>query len=520
VKVARHGWAALAALFLLLGAVRAQAAPERYAIVIGDNRGDPAEVELRFAEADARRIAAVLRDAGRFFPENVATLTGVTADDVRRAVIALNARLRQAPTRDAGMLLLVFYSGHADADSLHLRGSRLSVTELRNLVTGSSADARVMIVDSCRSGALTRVKGGHPGPDFDVRVDDTGLPKGLAILTSSAAGEDAQESDQLQASVFTHHLVSALLGAADRDGDGRVTVDEAFAYASERTLASTVTSWPGPQHPTYRFELGGRDDLTLTWPVASRDRGLLRFVAAGAYVVQRDGPDGPVVAELSIDRTGGVLAVEPGQYYVWERRRDFLRQDLFTVATGATTAVDSSHMHRVEYARVVRKGAVDRTRAFSVLALGGVRGALEGLGTAWRGGVGARLDLPSLSLELQLGFAASQRDNDWLRITSRETAASLAALHVFDLGRLSLGAGLDVGLAWFAQRFDSPNTMGRDSVAGFLGPVAQLEVPLVQRWYARIDGAFVTYLINAGDATAGVSALSTYRASAGVGAYF
>lgn len=510
----------LAFFLVTLSALVAQAAPDRYAIVVGDNQGDRDEVELRYAEQDARRIGAVLRDAGRFFPENVATLTAVTADDVRRALIALNARLRQAPARGGGTLLLVFYSGHADAEALHLRGSRLSVTELRDLVAGSSADARVLVVDSCRSGALTRVKGGHAGPGFDVRLDDAGLPKGLAILTSSAAGEDAQESDQLQASVFTHHLASALMGAADRDGDGRVTVDEAFAYASERTLASTITSWPGPQHPTYRFELGGRDDLTLTWPAASPDRGVLRFAAAGTYVVQRDGPDGPIVAELSADRPGGVLAVEPGRYFVWERNRDFLRQESFVVATGAATAVDSARMRRVEYARVVRKGAVERTRALSVMATGGVRGPLEGLGTAWRGGVGARLDLASVSLELQLGFASSRRDNDWLRITSRETAASLAALHVFDLGRLSLGAGLDVGVAWFAQRFDVPGTAARDSVAGFLGPVAQLEVPLARRWYARADGAFVTYLMNVGQGAGGVSALSTFRASAGVGAYF
>ncbi|MEP6654215.1 MAG: caspase family protein [Myxococcales bacterium] len=512
--------AALTAMVLVsLWAARARAAPDRYAIIVGDNQGDRDEVELRYAEDDARRIGTVLREVGRFFPENVATLTAVTADDVRRALIALNARLRQAPSPSAGTLLMVFYSGHGDAESLHLRRTRLSVTELRDLVAGSSADARVLVVDSCRSGALTRVKGGRPGPSFDVRVDDAGAPKGLAILTSSAAGEDAQESDQLQSSVFTHHLVSALMGAGDRDGDGHVNVDEAFGYASDRTLASTIGTWPGPQHPTYRFELGGRDDLTLTWPISTADRGVLRFASAGVYLVQRDGPEGPIVAELSTDRPGGALAVQPGRYYVMERNREFLRQESFLVAPGSVTAVESARMRRVDYARVVRKGTVDRTRALSVVATGGVRGPLEGLGTAWGGGVGVRLDLPNASLELQLGFASSVRDNDWLRITSRETAASLAALHVFDLGGLSLGAGLGGGLAWFAQRFDSPGTAPRDGLAAFLGPLAQIEVPLARRWYARVDGAFLTYLMDVGE-SGDARTLSTCRAGAGLGAYF
>ena len=74
---------------------------------------------------------------------------------------------------------------------------------------------------------LTRVKGGHGAP---LRDSDRRAPfeQGLALLTSSAANEDAQESDALKGSFFTHHFVSALLGAADADGDGKVTLEEAL----------------------------------------------------------------------------------------------------------------------------------------------------------------------------------------------------------------------------------------------------------------------------------------------------
>ena len=127
-------------------------------------------------------------------------------------------------------------------------------------------------------------------------------------MTSSAAGEDAQESDALGASIFTHHLVSALLGAANRDRDGRVTVAEAFAYAADRTLAATVLTLPGPQHPTYRLEIGGRDDLTLTEPGASaRGTRDAAFADAGTYLVQNGAGERAVVAELSADRGGGRL---------------------------------------------------------------------------------------------------------------------------------------------------------------------------------------------------------------------
>jgi hypothetical protein len=509
----------VAALVVALGMVRegsALAAPGRYAVVIGDNEGDRDEVELRYAELDARRVAELLRAVGGFFPENVAVLTGVGGDDVRRALITLNARLRQS---SAGTMLFVFYSGHADATALHLRGTSLGLTELRDLVAGSPADARVLVVDSCRSGTLTRVKGGRPGPSFDIQTDGSALPKGLAILTSSAAGEDAQESDQLNGSIFTHHLVSALMGAADRNGDGRVTIDEAFAYASERTLSSTAVTFAGPQHPTYRLELGGRDDLTLTWPGDSRDRGVLTFVAAGTYFVQRGGRDGPVVAEITTDRDGGRLVVEPGRYFVWQRRSDSLREDIFAVRPGAPTTVDDARMRRVEYARVVRKGTAERRQAWSAIAVSGFRGEMLGLGGAWWSGAGARLDLPHLSVEAIAAFGASATRNERLTIATYETAFSAAGLHVFDVGRLSLGVGLAGGFAWFAQRFSDPGSSGRDVPAGFFGPIAQGEVPLTRQFYACAEIGYLTYVLKA-DPSAGVGALPTYRAIGGLGAYF
>lgn len=296
---------------ILFTNAQAYGAPERYAIVVGENRGDRDEVELRYAESDARRIAGVLRTVGAFYPENVLLLSGVSSDDFRRALIGLNARLRQS---SAGALLFVFYSGHADADSLHMAGTRFGLAELRDLTAGSPAETRILVLDSCRSGALTRVKGGRPAPAFEIRVDAPAAAQGLAILTSSAAGEDSQESDALRASIFTHHLASALLGAADRDGNGRVSIDEAFTYTAERTLAATVHTLPGPQHPTYRLELGGRGDLVITEPgLLDRRHGALNFDAPGTYLVQLGGPDGPLFAELTSPRPGGRIAVEAGR---------------------------------------------------------------------------------------------------------------------------------------------------------------------------------------------------------------
>jgi hypothetical protein len=501
------------AVLALAAAVPAGAAPRRVAVVVGSNQGLPGEVQLRYAESDAERIARILRELGGFAATDVVLLNGAEADEVRRSVIGINALLRAE--RDA--LLFVYFSGHGDAESLHLAGTRLDVRELRELLAGSPAGTRVLVVDSCRSGAVTRVKGGRPGPAFAIDFE-AGHVEGVAILTSSAAGEDSQESDGLGASIFTHFLASALQGAADRDGDGRVTLAEAYAYAADRTLAASASTVAGPQHPTYRFELGGRDDLVLTRPGSSARTGLVSFPPGGSYLVHKGGgPEGPVVAEVSADRTAR-LALRPGVYHVTRRARDHLLEGQIRVAASSTTALDLGALRRVDFARVVRKGGTDRDAAVNTFVEGAVRGALLHLGIASGVIGGVRLDLPYLGLEARVGMLQSSVAPGRLTIDTREWTAGVAAFRAFDLGPVTLAGGVEASGVWLDQAFHERQTPDRRSYGLSLGPTATFETALYGPWTIRADGAFLTYLLpGAGDET---RTPVGWRAGAGLGHYF
>jgi uncharacterized caspase-like protein len=65
------------------------------------------------------------------------------------------------------------------------------------------------------------------------------LGEGTIVLTASTLTEDAQESDPLGGSFFTHYLLSGLHGAADDNGDRVVTVAEAFSYARDQTIIAS-----------------------------------------------------------------------------------------------------------------------------------------------------------------------------------------------------------------------------------------------------------------------------------------
>jgi hypothetical protein len=356
---------------VLLGlATTAHAEIERYAIIVGHNVGAGDEQKLRYAETDATRVAELLSEIGGVRDENQVVLRGKTSEQVRRALIAINERIRIDQRSGRSALLLVYYSGHGDADALHLGDTRLELRELEALVRGSSADLRILVIDSCRSGAVTRVKGGSPAPPIALSAV-TELPgEGVIVLTASTAGEDAQESDTLAGSFFTHYLLSALRGAADDNNDQIVTVAEAFAYTREQTILASSRSLAGTQHPTFHYDLRGRSDVTLTDLGSDKGRGRLTLPDNATYLVMRGALGGGVVGEIGAGVKRRTLSLRPGTYAVRGRARDALLEGTVTVAANRETVVDPDTLSRTTYARLVRKGGGD--------ILGHVSGVIAG----------------------------------------------------------------------------------------------------------------------------------------------
>ena len=316
--------AALAVACVVRWPAVASAATDRFAVLIGNNEGAPDEAQLRYAERDIEKIDEILRELGGFEARNIAVLRGADADTVVRTLADVNDRVRRSRSKGNEALLLVYYSGHASADALHLGGTELKVALLNDLVTGSPATVRILVSDACRSGALTRVKGGRVGPAVAVELDDGLAGEGAVLLTSSAAGEDAQESDALGGSFFTHYFASGLLGSADMDGDGAVALEEAYRYARDATIRASSRTLAGTQHPTYRYDLKGRGSVVLTRLGESKRRGKLELPTGHQFLVLADHTDGAVVAEVAVHDKARSLWLAPGRYGLVGRASDHL----------------------------------------------------------------------------------------------------------------------------------------------------------------------------------------------------
>jgi hypothetical protein len=435
------------------GSRAAQAEVKRYAFLVGANRGAPHEAPLQYAESDVDAMASTLVALGGFPSERVVRLQAPTATRVRNALLELGLRI-QADLRATGgeAVLFAYYSGHADALNLHLGDTELPMNELSNLVRLSSAKLKVLLLDACRSGALTRVKGGHPVAAFQIGVQDLLRNEGYAIITSSAAGEDAQESEGLRSSIFTHHFLAGLRGPGDVNRDRLITLLEAYTYASEQTLKTSLGTIAGTQHATFEYDLRGRADPVLADLRTRGTRAELILETPGEYLVLA-GDSGSLLFEAVVKSEDTPLLLEPGRYRVRARtRREVFESDV-TLEAGGRKSLGTSTMRSVPLAQVVRKGETTASLASGPSVGGSVHGPLgagfsatSGIALAWA------FELPRFSLVPRLGLGRGQADTAAENVVShtlREITAELAAMYVFDLGPLAVAPMISAGWGFF-----------------------------------------------------------------------
>jgi hypothetical protein len=336
----------LACLFALcLGFARPARADGRlhsYALVIGSNRGGEGQGQLAYAEQDAERMAALLRELGRTPEDHIELLAEPKAADVERALARLREQLAAHAAAGEQAQVLFYYSGHARAHALSLGDEELSLSTLRASLRALPSTLTVVVLDACQSGAFSGVKGARGAADFSISSVRDLNSSGIAVMASSTGTELSQESSSLSSSYFTHHLLVSLRGAGDLDRNGRVSLDEAYAYAYQHTLSDTARTQVGSQHATLETELTGRGDVPLSYPVDADAQLALPLDVEGRVLVQRK--DGPVLAELLKARGGTLLLAFPsGTYEVLVRAETTARSCAVKLDKGAvfTLAVAS-----------------------------------------------------------------------------------------------------------------------------------------------------------------------------------
>ena len=305
---------------LLAGIAHADEPVATYAIVVGSNAGGPGQLSLRYAEDDARRVGDLLAELGGYTRDHIDVVLHPTPDQLRDRLATLATHVKAEVAAGHQAQIFFYYSGHARASAIDLGDAELPLEELRTRLFEVPATLTVVVLDACQSGAFSRIKGAQPAADFSFNSRQHLDAGGVAVLASSSGSELSQESEQLKSSYFTHHLLVGLRGAGDANGDGQVSIDEAYRYAYHQTLLATAETAVGGQHVTFEADLKGHGEVPLSFPRAATASIVLPERLVGKTLVE-DKRAHAVVAETYKARGAAVrIAVAPGDYEVLVRQ--------------------------------------------------------------------------------------------------------------------------------------------------------------------------------------------------------
>jgi hypothetical protein len=430
----------------LLLAPPAHAEPVRILVAVGSRPGAHGEPKLRHSVRDARRVRDVLVSLGGVRREHAILLEDPSAAALRGAFSRAQALARKHRKQDVSFFF--YYSGHGNRDRIHLGTETVSVSEISARIDGVPAALRIVVSDACRT-ASVREKGASAETAFEIRLRAAPQALGTAWIHATAAGEAAQESDALGGAVFTHYFVSGLRGAADRDGDRRVTLAEAYAFAYHSTLIRSARSSGVLQRPSAELELEEHAPIVLT---QTRRASALLALPRGAdtqYLVYATGARAVVAEIWSRSDSSVELALPPGRYLVHRRGRGRSAVAEVSFANNQQRALSAADFRAVEDEAMTEKGGRIVLHPNALSASYGLRaGGLIGIGHGGRLLFAHRLDGWALGAGAEAGIG-EQRDgvND---VTFAWLGGELRLERRFELAAFDLRAGARVtgGYGW------------------------------------------------------------------------
>jgi hypothetical protein len=339
------------------------AAVKRFALVIGNNGSRSGLPPLRYADDDAVRWAIVLDTFGA----DVELLTDLDAEsrtlygaeapprhtpsgaEIDAAMARLREGMLRARASAARVVFYFVYAGHGDVDGAREEGY-LAIADGQffrhdleeRILAASPADTNHVIIDACRATLMAFDRG--PGgsrrpwqqPYFDAgtaaRFRNTGF-----VLASSSGGA-AHEWEEFQAGIFSHEVRSGLLGAADADGDGRITYAELGAFVrvanesvrNERFRPRVLAQPPALGNDVLVAVADARGGL-LRLGRGRRGRHVLEDALGVRWVDMHPGPGQAWTLALPAQRWGGdaffLRALASGVEYPLARAREIEAAD-------------------------------------------------------------------------------------------------------------------------------------------------------------------------------------------------
>lgn len=235
-----------------------------YSLIVANNASNDAkQAALQFADDDGARyhgvfaprakevrlLAVLDDDTQRRFPGLAAQTRPPARAEVLRAFGELNAKMRADRAAGEHPVFFFVFTGHGKRGpegegAISLLGHEFTRAELfRELLEPLEAHTAHLVIDACDSYFFVNQRGALPtAPARAAAVTQFLSERSLerfphvGVVLSTSSQQESHEWAAIRAGVFSHEVVSALLGAADVNADGRVEYSELKAFVAATNL--------------------------------------------------------------------------------------------------------------------------------------------------------------------------------------------------------------------------------------------------------------------------------------------
>ncbi|MBW7996814.1 MAG: caspase family protein [Candidatus Glassbacteria bacterium] len=326
-------WLALAVVLVLVAPTWAAENKNGVAVIIGNKTYQGHIPAVDYAHNDAEAIKRYVVDILGFREGNIIDLRDAT--QAQFLSVFGNERTHQGKLYQyvwpGKSDVVVFYSGHgvpglkdrrgfllpvdADPDTPEINGYSLDL--LYGNLSKVEARTTTVFLDTCFSG--DSAGGMLIGSASPIRIVATmpSLAKGMTVITAAQGGQLASWDDDARHGLFTEHLLQALYGKADANGNGKVTVKEIKAHLDEEMTYAARRRFNRLQQATV---LGDTDRVLASYPPGRPPARPSIEVAVGAIVAKDSASDTAIDWKRKVIHVKGFGAADRSfPENVWKR---------------------------------------------------------------------------------------------------------------------------------------------------------------------------------------------------------
>jgi hypothetical protein len=249
-----------------------------YALLVGVGQCTDATLSLPVTVQDMQALRKILvNPALCAYPDNdqhIQLLHDQSA--TKSGILDSLTQLRDRVAADPEATVIVYYSGHGwleqstdryyliphDFDRYEWRDTALSASDFNQALQDIKAKRLLVILDCCHAAGIGTAKDVTASLQLPKGVVPTADPKGVldalsqgegrVVFTSCRGEERSWIRQDNTLSVYTHHLIEALQGAASQAGTTEVTI---FDLANHLGKTVPVSAAAMNQQQTPRFEM-------------------------------------------------------------------------------------------------------------------------------------------------------------------------------------------------------------------------------------------------------------------------